>query len=710
MPEPTQEQLLSAFKAAADSGDEAAARVFAAELQKMAQRPPTQAPALDPRTPDYGNEVFGNPLSGGPQTTLDRFRRGTQDVIDRGVQLSLNAGEKIGALEPGIADSATQQINKERAGYDARRVKDAPDGKPGIDFARIGGGAAPLAPLGLIVPAGGAGYGAALVNGAVQGGISGALQYDPTNSLAGTAKNTAVGTAAGGLLGVIGKGIGDAAGKAGGYLIGKIKGVGAQLSGKTSPQSILQKVPEIADQQLPQSARQDLIEEAAAQLKSSGNLDAEALGRKANLLANLGDKGQVTKSMVTRSPQDWAVERNLSKLTGPDERLAQIGGELTDVYRANDAALADKLRGFSQGRPQGSQESLGQAGMEGIEKVSKETQKQVGDLYDIVRSTRGNDLASDARKLYSTLDDLGDSTYAEKLVGSVRNKLKRFGMIDSTGALTNKTLTVTQAEELRKFVNRLPNDYGKSDIISAIDQDVLGGLGDDAFGAARKAASDRFDLLGNPATQRAVNTMGELQQGKTAQNFIQQQVVNSSEQDLDALLKTLASKPDSIQALRAGVLQHLEERAINPNSGQFSGANLNKALNQFGDRKLNALFGVDEASRLKSLARAGLDATYQPPYSAVNSSNTTPTVLSLTRKARAVPGVPLLVTDEAEKIAARSGYQRQLADALAARSGSVPESDTARQIAIALSRASTPAVAPALDQTIQSRRRPVDKR
>jgi len=65
-----------------------------------------------------------------------------------------------------------------------------------------------------------------------------------------------------------------------------------------------------------------------------------ALSRKANLLAN-----DVTpiKSMVTRNPQDWARERKVAKLTGPDEEIAGKAGELMDVYRANDEALAGRL-------------------------------------------------------------------------------------------------------------------------------------------------------------------------------------------------------------------------------------------------------------------------------------------------------------------------------------------------------------------------------
>lgn len=675
---PTEQQLIAAFKAAADSGDAVAAKAFADELQKL------QAPVqIDPRTPDY-KQIFANPVTGGgPQSTGSRFARGAQDLVDRATQLSIGAGEKLGLLEPGIGDLATQQINVEQDLYEKERARSAPDGKPGIDFARIGGNAAALAPTALLAPAGGTGYGAAAVNGAVQGAAAGALQYDRTNSVAGTAKNAAVGGLFGGALGPVVKGVADTAGKVGGYVLGRFKGIGQQISGATNPASIIQQVPEIAS--LPQQAQRDLIEEAAEQIKATGKLDAEAIARKANLLAN---GVTPTKSMVTRSPQDWAVERNLSKLTGPDERLTGISTELTDVYRGNDAALGGKLRSFGENLPKGSQEKLGSNVLQSVDDIASKSQEEVSRLYNQVRDARGAEAASDAINLKATLDDLADSTYAEKLVGSVKNKLRRFGMLDDAGNLNSNVLTVNQAEELRKFVNRLPNDFGKKDIIAAIDRDVISGLGDDAFKPAREAAASRFELLGNPGTQKALGAFGELSEGKTAQNFIQQQIINGSEKDVTALMKTVGQDPNAVKSLRAGVLQYLEGKAINPNSGEFSGANLNKALQQIGPEKLSTVFGPDQAGKLQSLARAGLDATYQPPYSAVNSSNTAPALLSLTRRARAIPGVPLVITDEAQNIAARAGYQSQLADALAARSGATPDSDTARALALALARSS----------------------
>ncbi len=246
-------------------------------------------------------------------------------------------------------------------------------------------------------------------------------------------------------------------------------------------------------------------------------------------------------------------------------------------------------------------------------------------------------------------------------------------MMDADGAVTNKTLTVNQAEELRKFVNTLPNDFGKKDIIKAIDADVLSGAGDDFFAGARRAASERFALLDNPATQRALNAYGELTQGKTAQNFIKSQVVDGAEQDVATLINTLGKLPkeqseQALNSMRAGVLDHLQSKSVNLNSNKFSGAALSTEINKIGEGKLRLILGETGFKELQSLARAARDATYEPAYAAVNHSNTAPTLLSWTQKARAVPGIPLFVNENAERAAARSGYGQQLGNALAAKS------------------------------------------
>jgi hypothetical protein len=569
------------------------------------------------------------------------------------------------------SDQYTKDVNVERAQYDKSR---ADAGETGIDWGRIFGVGAATAPAAFLAPeVAGPAWFARAVGGGTAGAAAGASEFAPTNSIAERAKNAAIGGATGGVVAPVAGAAADAAGKVYQKVAGRVAGAG-ELIAPTSDADIIKQVPEIAT--VPKEQQADLIAEAQAQLKQTGALNAEQLARKANLIS----QGVTpTKSMVTRDPADWTRERNLQKLAqSPDESLSGPGRELTGVYEGNDRALGDKLAQQGNGLPQGTQEAHGMTAMKALDDWSKMSQKDVSAEYDRLRNAHGDELASDAQNVVSALNhpDVADNAYAEPIVNSVNKRLKRLGMIDADGNPTTNTMTVTQADEFRKYLQTLKSGDPKTDrivtqIIHANDQDVIAGAGSDVMKGARSAAQERFGTLENPATQRALNAYGELNQGKTAQNFIQTNVINAADQDVGSLLDTLGKLPaqqakEATDAIKAGVVRHLQDKAINPNSGQFSGAKLNDALNDIGDAKLARIFGMKSAQDLRDLARAGLDATYQPPYSAVNNSNTTPMLLSLTRGARAIPGVPLLVSEEAQKLAGRVGYASQLRDIRAA--------------------------------------------
>lgn len=576
------------------------------------------------------------------------------------------------AVDP-TAKDYTAQVNQERETYAQSR---ADAGETGTDWGRIFGVGAASLPAAFAAPEiAGPAWLARGVAGGVAGGAAGAAEFTPTNSALERVKNAAIGAGTGAVVAPVAGAIGDTAGNVYRTLAGRVAGAG-EIAQPSTVEDIIKQVPQIGE--LSTEAQGSLISEAQAQLKQTGQLNTEQLARKANLIK----QGVTpTKSMVTRDPADWTIERNLQKLSqSPDESLSAPGRELTGLYEGNDKALGAALAKQGEGLPGGTTEAHGQAVMKAADNLASLSQKEVSAVYDQVRAEHGNELASDAQHVTTALNhpDIADNAYAEPIVNSVTRRLRRYGMIDKDGQPTTNTLTVSQADEFRKYLQTLKSGDPKTDrivtqIIKANDADVLSGAGSDAMAGARSAASSRFASLENPATQRALNAYGELNQGKTAQNFIQTNIINGADQDVASLLDTLGKLPaEQAQAatdsIKAGIIRHLQDKAINENSGQFSGAKLNGALNDIGDVKLARIFGVKSAEELRNLARAGLDATYQPPYAAVNNSNTAPMLLSLTRNARALPGVPLIVSKNAEDLAARAGYASQLKNIRAARS------------------------------------------
>lgn len=641
-----------------------------------------------------------------PLTRGERYKRGLTDVFEGLDQKFLQINDALNnrarrrsienptpAITPvsepyDTAGPMTEKANEGRAEYDARRGKDA-----GIDWMRVGGGATAMAPAAFIP--GGQGALARTGIGALTGGGLGAMQFDPSNSAKGAAINTAVGAGTGAVIAPVAGYVGDKLGSAISSLSGRVSGWLAERAGKTAPNVIEEAIPEAAT--LPPAQKQALFDEAIGMVRRTGQLNVEALRRKANLVAN-----EVTplKSMVTRDPMDWTLERNLQKMgTSPNDRLREIGGELTAVYQGNDKALANQFTKMQAQLPKGTQEQLGERAMRGVSDVASKSQEAVRAGYDQVDNQVGNELASDARNVFGVITDpkYMFNPRSKPLVEATRDYLKHMGMIDSKGALTTNTLTAAQNEQLRQFVNTLDDTFGRNAIIKAIDADAVSGLGQDAYGAARQAAKTRFSTLDNASTQRALNTFGELQQGKTAQNFIQQQIIGGADQDVAALLKTLAPDQEAVDSIRAGVVQHLESVAVDPVSGQFKGSALAKAVDNFGP-KLDLIFGKEGAAQIRSLAQAGVDATFQPPYSAVNHSNSGALIMgsmadklkSAGRYVRAVP----LVKDAIEggsEVAAENSAQRVLSDALSARAKSPMQVNPyARRLADALNAAAVP--------------------
>jgi hypothetical protein len=431
-----------------------------------------------------------------------------------------------------------------------------------------------------------------------------------------------------------------------------------------------------------------------------------------------------TTSMVTRDPAKWTLERNLQKLSqSPDEALSNTGQELTRVYQGNDQALTSKLDALAKPYGAATQEGRGMVAMQNIDALAESSQKDVKAVYDQVKATKGDQLASDARNVVSTLHDpdVADNAYAEPIINSVTKRLKRFGMVDDEGKLTSQTMTVSQAEEFRKFLQTLKSGDPKTDriatmFIKATDSDVLSGTGENAFGAGRSAASARFDMLGNPATQKLLDNIGELGQGRTAQGFIKTHVISAPEQDVGTLLATIGKMPDkqsgeTLNALRGGMMEHLQDAAIKQN-GQFSGTALTKAMDAIGPNKLKMVLGNDAHAQLDSLARAGVDSTYEPAYGAVNHSNTAPMLLSLVKGARGLigPNLPFIndtVVGALEKHGARSDAAGKLAEALSAsignpKSGLSPELQ--KRLAALLSSGAAPTVASGVNQLLQPSR------
>lgn len=616
-----------------------------------------------------------------PLSVLDRVKRGGLDIGQGLVQRGMQAQERLYGPTantdlsvtryPDAWNSAapkaevtpikgpstaeyTASVNRDLDDYNTRaKAQGAGIPIPGmgkLDIPRVLGSALATAPT-LLIP-GGQGLLGLAGQGALQGGAAGFAQFDPTNSATNVLMNTLKGGAAGAFMNPATNIVGNATARG-------VSSLGDRIRGLDRPTpTVTDMAPLPGYDQLPIDQQASVLRDAQAQAAQTGQMDTAALGRRTNLLS----QGLTpTEGMVTRNAGTWTQERNLAKTLqqSPNPSLRAQGERLNNIFVQNDQVLGNGLRGLSSDLPRGSAEASGNTAMGVINDIQRQSQQQVGGLYRQIRDSVGDQVGARPNALLDSINDLSTSPAADPIVDAAHRFMVKKGILtkaEDGSFQPNGDMSITQAEALRQHINAQPNGFGKAQLINGLDRDVLDTAGGDAFAGPRGAAAARFDALGNPAVQRVLNTYGELGQGRTAQNFIQSQVIGAPVQDLQSLIGTVRSfgTPEQQQAfqgaLQSGVMRHLEDSAIHPTTGQFSGMNLDKAMREVGDERLGLIFPHERLQPLQNLRQAAIDATVQPAHSAVNHSGSGALVLGMGHPNLSGPGLRAFLPDIAHEV------------------------------------------------------------
>lgn len=569
---------------------------------------------------------------------VERIGRGMVDVID-GVK------------------SAYYDLTDEDKARDFRKKADEELGiyesnaGDGFDVGRLVGQAAATSPLALL-PGGQAGLLGRTVSGAVQGGLAGGSLYVKEGE-------SRTGNVVGGLLGgaAVPPAIAGAA-----RLGGKLAGAGQRVKGLlTLPAHAMAQMQDalagvgVNFGALAPNLQDGLRQAAREQLNTSGVIDPEALARMAKYeeLGFVGDAGPMM-GQVTRSPQQWANERNLGKLD--DESGAMITGR-----------LENQKRRFAQIK----NEVIGEIpSVEGIESADvvidaikgrwKTTQEAVGALYKAVREEVGDQAGVTVEGLLQRLDAESVNAPAGDIVKSINGKLAQIGYEEKG------SLTIGQAEELRKWVGQLadgnePNlQRLKREFVDLLDDDVIDSVGIDAFKEARSAARKRFQEFSTKLVKGIVDEKMEPQRLMSA-------IRNASPKNLQSLKENLLDAPDGMAAwerLRQQVVTDIWEKAQKHGEmSEFSGARFKDAMKGYQTSRLKVLFEPEELDHLLKVKDAGMGMTFTPPYSAVNWSNTTPTIYNMLKQSREIPLIGGYLQSAGERGAKAAEVDRALTGA-----------------------------------------------
>lgn len=524
----------------------------------------------------------------------------------------------------------TDQRNDEEALYQKGRGPNA-----GIDWASMLGEAGMMAPAALVsAPASVPGR-LALAGGI--GAAQGASEFAPEGTVAGKAKNTAIGAVAG----PVAQGATELAAPVVGKVVQKVaQGATAAknlATGATSNQAAQSAVSKAIGQDTwnaLDAATQDALTSRAQSILARGReLDPEALLRQADINA-VGAKG--TTGAITRDPSQWYWEQEAAKLRGPN---GDVGAPLVQRFQEDNQALMAQLPGMRPTNAPSGYDAA-EAAREAVQGFSKQSQKDVASLYDAA-GAQGADVPFDGASFMEKVRPIVE-TYEDKISGPVMKRLREFDaglQMDTQGSVadgtTARAFTVDEATKLYKLINDSmggePGGVGRAaNALKAALMDVgtSGPATQPAMGAfqqATNAARQRFQTL-EPRTIATLNDTNE-----APVNFIEQMITGKKPGEIAALRDVVQKQqPDAWNGVKATTLDWLQRKAtLNDPEGKFSGKRFGDALDQIGQARLQEIFEPAELAQLGTIKRASYALTREPPYAAVNHSNSGSTFANL---------------------------------------------------------------------------------
>lgn len=503
----------------------------------------------------------------------------------------------------------------------------------GIDLGELGGSIAAKAPLyvaGGTPTAGVKGLAAFAGREGVIGGLDGSLMHSKSTSE--QVGNTILGAGGGAVGGVAGVGIGKTVGS----VIKKGSRVAANRSGRTATAATKLVDDAVAETgiRVTPAARTSLVNEATKNLSKSKQIDAAAAVRK-SLLEDNGFKG--TQAQLSKRPEEWRAERELAK----------NNSDLNNTHVGNNEQLTSKWQSLAD--ETGANPVDNNARMEStfntLRQGDEARQADIGAKYNAAREMGGNDAQlNHMRFIDQTSRELEEQGLGSFLKGDIRGVFK--GMFDNP----DFKLTHGKSEEIVKILNarlktttdgneraalaivrkNLDNEVGQSidELGGALPNgDINGGLAGarGAWQEARGAARDRFqDLDSNPALKAAIDDMAP-------DKAFDKLVLKANERDLVKLVDDLKKTPEGQQNLadlQGATIEHFITKATGADNGAFSTAQLNKAINSFGNNRMRALFTPEQIARINDIQKVGDILMQRPQGAHINDSNTASTLIN----------------------------------------------------------------------------------
>lgn len=419
--------------------------------------------------------------------------------------------------------------------------------------------------------------------------------------------------------------------------------------------------------QMPASAKQSLRAELVGALNADKEIDPAALSR----LAAFKEAGITpTRGMVSQNPVQITREMNLAKM-GANSSDEGLQG-LALMQNRNNAKLIENLNDLGANR--GNADTAGQTVVNAVTGRRDALRNAEQAAWDSAKSSPGYTQPINA----GVLSDVNAALDAEGLMPFMNPTISKYMEAFQSGAPftpqayrnlqsmlsreiakgSNEGAAASLARRVLEQSDLKPAGFanGNNSLVTqgmAAGMRAADGMADDAIGAVNQARSATRQAYAYEDSSPLVRSVLSNQDPQTiAKRFVLGGTANEAED----LLRQVG--PQGVQPIKDAIFSHIKSKALSgaaDETGKFSQAAFNKALNDIGERKLSLVFSPEELRALRTNGRVAALMMSQPVGSAVNNSNSGALLLgrgydALMGLAGKIPLGKSLVVDPAKNI------------------------------------------------------------
>lgn len=419
----------------------------------------------------------------------------------------------------------------------------------------------------------------------------------------------------------------------------------------------------------------DVFQQARNALKQGKELDVRSAVRQAIGNHVLGKGASLTLGQATRDPQQWAKEFSLKGVEG-------AGKQLSDRINLQNQRLISAIRdeGIAD---------LYDAGTKAGSALKDLDTSMAGDVsaaYAKFRNSTGVKIDVPMQPIVQKYSQVLEDYGQENIPSAVRNRIESY--LSKDAGTQTKVFDIDEANKLLTQINAHydPNKPAQQKALSILKGSIKQSLDDLASESGAQSnvllreaidkAKGRFALHESiPALEAAAfNNQG------APEKFLQKYVTGSgaSIDSVQSMMKVLPedAQKDIQNAVRTAILSKSAPGSETmADTATLSQARLRQVLNGIGQKKLEAIFGKEEAQRLNNIQYVASLIQKAPAGALANTSGTAAEMVNmLNRRVLSLPMVNVL-RDSARKAA----DERFTASSLQARLGTISPQATLEQ-------------------------------